>query len=106
MSVADLPQRAIGIATTATNVVICGSFRRDPTLLKSEYDSLLSSGCLILSPLDLSFTDEKLRRDRPFYDALGIFAEVITAFEVSSPIRFFLCPERKLSSTRTVVPVP
>lgn len=38
--------------------VICGSFRRDPERLRTEFNQLQSAGCTVLSPLDLDFVDE------------------------------------------------
>jgi NTP pyrophosphatase (non-canonical NTP hydrolase) len=44
------PQSLIG--------VLCGSFRRDPEGLRSAKEELLTAGCQLLSPVDLSFVDE------------------------------------------------
>lgn len=38
-------------------VVICGSFHRDPTGLARAYRELEATGCRILSPLSVNFTD-------------------------------------------------
>jgi NTP pyrophosphatase (non-canonical NTP hydrolase) len=38
--------------------VICGSFRRDPELLASEFRRLSDAGCTILSPVDTNFVTE------------------------------------------------
>lgn len=59
MSVAELTQNDFAISAAALDVVICGSFRRDPTSLRREYDELRACGCRILSPLDLNFADER-----------------------------------------------
>lgn len=40
------------------NAVICGSFRRDPGLLRSEFRELEGAGCTVLSPRDLDFIAE------------------------------------------------
>jgi NTP pyrophosphatase (non-canonical NTP hydrolase) len=47
------------LGAAALNVVICGSFRRDPQILRAEYDALRVAGCRVLSPLDLNFADEQ-----------------------------------------------
>jgi NTP pyrophosphatase (non-canonical NTP hydrolase) len=59
MSTLETTQHNLAIGAAALDVVICGSFRRDPTLLRAEDDALKASGCRILSPLDLSFADER-----------------------------------------------
>jgi NTP pyrophosphatase (non-canonical NTP hydrolase) len=41
-----------------TKAVICGSFRRNPELLASEFQRLQEAGCTILSPRDLDFVSE------------------------------------------------
>lgn len=53
------PQEELVFGAAALNVVICGSFRRDPRILRSEYDDLRMAGCRVLSPLDLNFADEQ-----------------------------------------------
>jgi NTP pyrophosphatase (non-canonical NTP hydrolase) len=42
----------------ALSAVICGSFRRDPAALRSEFVALQGAGCTVLSPRDLDFVDE------------------------------------------------
>lgn len=59
MSVAELTQHDLAIGAAALDVVICGSFRRDPHRLRAEYDELKASGCRVLSPEDLNFADEQ-----------------------------------------------
>jgi len=59
MSAAELTQHDLQIGAAALDVVICGSFRRDPALLRAEYDALRACGCRILSPGELSFVDER-----------------------------------------------
>jgi NTP pyrophosphatase (non-canonical NTP hydrolase) len=59
MGVAELTHNNLRIGAAALDVVICGSFRRDPASLKREYDELRASGCQILSPLGLTFADER-----------------------------------------------
>ena len=44
--------------TTPLNVVICGSFRRDPGALRNEFLELEEAGCAVLSPQDLNFIAE------------------------------------------------
>lgn len=45
-------------STDRLNAVICGSFRRDPAALQSEFLELRESGCTVLSPVDLDFVGE------------------------------------------------
>lgn len=59
MSAVELTQHDLQIGAAALDVVICGSFRRDPALLRAEYDKLRACGCHILSPGELSFVDER-----------------------------------------------
>ena len=59
MGAAELAQNNFWIGAAALDVVICGSFRRDPASLRREYDELRASGCRILSPVGLSFADER-----------------------------------------------
>jgi NTP pyrophosphatase (non-canonical NTP hydrolase) len=40
-------------------VVLCGSFRRAPDMLRADYDALLGEGCRVLSPLDIDWTVEE-----------------------------------------------
>jgi NTP pyrophosphatase (non-canonical NTP hydrolase) len=40
------------------SAVICGSFRRDPTALTTEFSELQRAGCTVLSPADLDFVGE------------------------------------------------
>lgn len=44
--------------SSRTKAVICGSFRRDPERLASEYRRLQEAGCTILSPRDVDFVAE------------------------------------------------
>jgi NTP pyrophosphatase (non-canonical NTP hydrolase) len=41
------------------SVTICGSFRREPALLRSEFDALVGIGCRVVSPLDITFVAEE-----------------------------------------------
>jgi NTP pyrophosphatase (non-canonical NTP hydrolase) len=59
MSVAETVQPDLAFRAAALDVVICGSFRRDPAQLRREYDTLRAAGCRILSPTDLTFADEQ-----------------------------------------------
>jgi NTP pyrophosphatase (non-canonical NTP hydrolase) len=43
---------------TPLKAVICGSFRRDPAALRSEFRELREAGCTVLSPRDLDFVSE------------------------------------------------
>lgn len=40
------------------SAVICGSFRRDPAVLRTEFSELQGAGCTVLSPVDLDFVGE------------------------------------------------
>lgn len=40
-------------------VVLCGSFRRNPEELRREHDLLVESGCLVLSPDNLDWVEER-----------------------------------------------
>jgi NTP pyrophosphatase (non-canonical NTP hydrolase) len=42
----------------ALSAVICGSFRRDPDVLRAEFVALQGAGCTVLSPRDLDFVGE------------------------------------------------
>ena len=59
MGIAEVTHNSLGIGAAALDVVICGSFRRDPSSLRREYDELRASGCRILSPVGLTFADER-----------------------------------------------
>lgn len=44
---------------SATTVVVCGSFRRDPDRLRRECRLLVRAGCRILSPVDIDWVAER-----------------------------------------------
>lgn len=46
--------------TLATpRVTVCGTFRRDHDQLVADYHALIHAGCVIVSPTDIDFVDEK-----------------------------------------------
>ena len=48
----------VPLTTTSRSVVLCGSFRRDPTLLRREFEELRALGCTVLSPLNVDIDRE------------------------------------------------
>ena len=50
----------IGVETSGTvTVALCGSFRRDPSGLRADYEALVAAGCHVLSPSDLEWAAEQ-----------------------------------------------
>ncbi len=49
-----LPARAARL-----DVVLCGSYRRDPTSLRRDYQELLALGCAVLSPRSVDFVGDR-----------------------------------------------
>lgn len=65
----------------APKVVICGSFRKDPAGLGRLFSELETTGCRILSPLTLNFSDDFSK---------FVVSDNDTGFSVSELERFHL----------------